>query len=276
MSKDYELNPVDSRFISFTKTWHTHPYAAISPKRTEVSAAGKNVIITGGGTGIGKAIAKAFAQAGAASVTILGRRLDRLQTSSAEISAAAGPSTQVLFEVADVSKFASIKAALDNIVAKTGKINVFVSNAGVMRKSGTVADFDEADVRYDYDINVFGAMNAIQAFLPHAAPGACLFNTSSCIGHVGYMPGVWSYAGSKAAAIKMFEYVAAENPDLHVVSIHPGVVSTEINAGGSTVTPDSRKIPLHPSTLRPCLLIALFPSSRSCGCIHCVACLYRG
>ena len=66
-------------FVSFTKTYHNKPYDDISPTRPELSAAGKNVVVTGGGTGIGKAIATAFTQAGAKSVAILGRRLDKLE-----------------------------------------------------------------------------------------------------------------------------------------------------------------------------------------------------
>lgn len=51
--------------MSFTKTYHNKPYDLISPSRPELSASGKNVVITGGGTGVGKSIALSFAQAGA-------------------------------------------------------------------------------------------------------------------------------------------------------------------------------------------------------------------
>lgn len=65
-------------FVSFTQTWHNKPYDYISPDRQELSMAGQNVVVVGGGTGIGKATAIAFAQAGAASVSILGRHVDRV------------------------------------------------------------------------------------------------------------------------------------------------------------------------------------------------------
>ncbi|KAI1044134.1 hypothetical protein LB505_010555 [Fusarium chuoi] len=77
-------------FVSFTKTWHNKPYPSIDPTRPELSAAGKFVAITGGGTGIGRSIAIAFAQAGASTVAILGRRLDRLEIAAAEIAEASG------------------------------------------------------------------------------------------------------------------------------------------------------------------------------------------
>jgi NAD(P)-dependent dehydrogenase (short-subunit alcohol dehydrogenase family) len=81
-------------------------------------------------------------------------------------------------------------------------------------------------------INIMGAFNSIQAFLPLAAPGAKLFNTSSGIGH--WQPndsitGDFAYGAAKAAAIKMFDYVAFENPGLHVVNFQPGIIATGIN-----------------------------------------------
>ncbi|KAI8237895.1 Short chain dehydrogenase andI [Colletotrichum sp. SAR 10_86] len=89
-----EDNTPQRQFMSLTKIYHHKPYELIPPPRPELSAAGKNVVITGGGTGIGKSIALSFAKAGASSVCILGRRLDRLEIAIAEIRGAAKPGTQ--------------------------------------------------------------------------------------------------------------------------------------------------------------------------------------
>lgn len=219
-------------WTSFTKTWHDKPYPFISPSRPELSAAGKNVVVTGGGTGIGKATAIAFAQAGAASVAIIGRRLDRLQTSAAAITAA-GPETRVLFETADITKRASIDGALKTIVGQVGKIDVFVSNAGILPSYGGAASYDENELRRAFEFNVIGSLNAVQAFIPMAAPGAKLFNLSSCLAHlapVAPVEDVFAYSITKLASTRMFDFVAAENPELHVVNVHPGIADTEINA----------------------------------------------
>lgn len=218
-------------FVSFTKLWHNEPYPFISPTRPELSVTGKNVIITGGGTGIGKATAIAFSKAGAQSVAIVGRRLERLQIATQEIRSA-NHSTHVLFEVGDVTKRDSIDSALKSIVDKVGKIDIFVSNAGTLSEEGTVFGYDEAQLRQSLETNVIGAFNSLQAFRPLAAPGAKLFNIGSGIGHwapVSEVPGVFSYAAAKAATLKIFDYFAFENSDIHVVSIQPGIIATEIN-----------------------------------------------
>jgi len=225
-------SPPLKSFDSFTRTWHNKPYPAISPTRPELSAAGKNVVITGGGTGIGKATAIAFAQAGAKSVSIIGRRVDRLETAGAAITAAS-TSTLVILQAGDVADRTSIAAALGAIVAKIdGKIDIFINNAGILPQEATVIDYPELEIRRAFEINLIGSFNALQVFTPLAAPGAKLINIGSGIGHwspLPEVPGVWAYAASKAATLKMMDYYAAENPNIHVVSIQPGIISTEIN-----------------------------------------------
>ncbi|KAM0227045.1 hypothetical protein ACHAPO_011877 [Fusarium lateritium] len=232
--------------VSFTKTWHNEPYPFISPTRPELSVSEKNIVITGGGHGIGRAIGIAFAQANAKSVAIVGRSLERLET-AATVIRAANPSTTVLFEVADITQRESINQALNNIVDKTGKIDIFAANAGILPVYGPVMGYPEEELFRSLMINTMGAFNSIQAFLPLAAPEAKLFNTSSGIGH--WQPneavtGDFAYAAAKAAAIKMFDYVAFENPWLHVVSFQPGIIATGINPD-ITVGFDTVDLPAH-------------------------------
>lgn len=220
--------------VSFTKTWHSEPYPFISPFRPELSARGKNIVVTGGGTGIGKAIAIAFAHAGAKSIAIIGRRLNRLETAAAMIKeAGADPlTTQVLVETGDVTNRDSIEASLGNIVAKVGKIDILASNAGVLPTEAPVYGYDQAELRQSFETNFMGAFNTLQAFVPRAAPGAKLFSTGSVISHWAPrsdVPGMFSYASTKLAMLKMMDYFAFENPHIHIVTIHPGIIATEIN-----------------------------------------------
>nr|AMD38941.1 reductase [Fusarium bulbicola] len=233
-------------FSSFTKSWHSESYPFISPTRPELSAAGKNVVITDGGTGIGQATGIAFAQAGAKSIAIIGRRPGCLETSVKAIQAT-NPSAQVLFETGDVTKFESISTALKNIVDRLCKIDIFIANAGMLPKAGPVYGYDEAQLRQGLEINVIGVFNSLQAFLPLAAPGAKIIYVGSGIGHwapMAEVPGVFSYAAAKAAALKMVDYFAFENPHMHVVSIQPGIIATGINPDLS-VGFDTVELPAH-------------------------------
>lgn len=212
-----------------TKVWHNKPYPFISPERPELSAAGKNIVVAGGGSGIGKATAIAFAQAGAASVTIIGRRANRLEDTAREIRAA-GPKTTVLTESINMSQRAAADAAMKNVASKVGKLDGFVWCAGILPHMAPVLGYDEQDLRHGFEVMVMGAFNAIQAVLPVAAPDAKIINVSSGIGHITPMPGLFNYAMYKLAVVKMFDYVAAENPELFVVNTQPGVIKTEINS----------------------------------------------
>ncbi|KAK9323871.1 hypothetical protein V1517DRAFT_344925 [Lipomyces orientalis] len=169
-------------YVSFTKTWHNKPYAAIDPKRSELNASGKFVVVTGGGTGIGKAIAVAFAQAGARTIAILGRRLEKLETGAAEIAQNASTSDmKVVFETADISKRASLDAAVASLTKKAGgvKVDVLVNNAGISTDAGLVDGYDENEFRRAWELNVIGAFNTIQSFAPVLATNAHVYNIAS-------------------------------------------------------------------------------------------------
>jgi len=233
MGSNAELYPGDKYFRSFTKTWHNKPYPQISPLRPELRATGSVVFITGGGTGIGKATAIAFAQAGAKVIAIFGRRTDKLQSAAVEIrNANPNGGTTVVFEGVDLSQRAAVDAAFLNAVQNAGEaqINIFVHCAGILQTTGPVAGYDYTNFRSGLDLNLVGAFNTIQAMLPLLADEAKVFNISSAIAHIRLMPHCWAYAATKIANTKMFDYLQAENPKLHVVNVHPGVVDTDINA----------------------------------------------
>lgn len=215
---------------SLTKTWHTEPYPSISPTRPELSAKGKNVIVTGGGTGIGRAIAVAFAQAGAKSVSILGRRVDKLKEGAEAISKeATTKETKVLYEKADLSDRSQVDAALKSITDQVGKIDILVSNAGFLPTPGKLLDYDPAFLMRGFELNVLTTLNILQAFVPLAGPEPVVINTSTAIAHFRPVTGAGGYGISKAANLKLVDYFAWENPQIHVVNLQPGFVPTDLN-----------------------------------------------
>ncbi|EHK44579.1 uncharacterized protein TrAtP1_009138 [Trichoderma atroviride] len=219
-------------FKSFTKTWHTKPYPEILPSRPELSASGKIVFITGGGSGIGKATAIAFAEAGARVIAIFGRRIERLQLAAEEISRANPKgTTTVVVESADVSQRHALEAAFTSAINKAGggKIDIFVSNAGFLKPRAPLANYGEKETRESIEGNIIGSFNAIQAMVPLLAPKAKVLNISSGIAHINPLPGFWPYAAFKLAIVKMFDFLQVEHPDLSVFNVQPGVVATDIN-----------------------------------------------
>ena len=219
-------------FKSFTKVYHSKPYAQISPQRPELSAVGKVVFITGAGTGIGKATAIAFAQAGAKAVAIFGRRIEKLKSAAEEIRNASDGKTLVVYESVDLTQRSAANAAFTSAVKQVGgsKIDIFINNAGTLTAQGTVAGYDEEEFTKAIQMNMSTAFNSIQAALPLLSSNAAVFNISSAIAHILTIPDVWPYAATKAATTKMFDFLQEENPALRVVNIQPGVVDTEINA----------------------------------------------
>ncbi|KAF3396963.1 Short chain dehydrogenase andI [Talaromyces pinophilus] len=203
--------------ISFTKTWHSKPYPFIDPSRPELSAVGKNVVITGGGSGIGNAVAVAFAKAGAKSVSIVGRSADRLKRGAEKIQSAIPPNgaTKVISEVADLLVKSQIDAALQSIVAKVGKIDVFVSNAGVLQQPGPITPYDVDLFLSGVSDGIRTAFNAFQSFLPVAGSDAVMLNTSSCVATISPVPGIPAYApGWVASDLNGHQAEAPDSPDL--------------------------------------------------------------
>lgn len=227
-------------FVSFTKGWHSEPYAAISPTRPELSVAGKNVVVTGGGTGIGRSIAMSFAQAGAKSVSILGRRVEKLKEGVEAISGVAGAGSEILYEKADLTARTQVDAAFKAITDKVGKIDILVSNAGDFPAMGLVAEYNPDILMRGFELNVRGTMNVIQAFVPLAGPEPIFVNISTAMAHFAPARGASGYTVAKAANLKLVDYFAAENPDIHVVNVQPGWTPTELN-GYHKDAPDSGK-----------------------------------
>jgi NAD(P)-dependent dehydrogenase (short-subunit alcohol dehydrogenase family) len=223
---------------SFTKTWRQDTYPFISPTRPELSAKGKNIVITGGGTTIGKAIAVAFAQAGAQSVTIIGRRLEKLQEAAPAISAA-GKDTKVLTKSADILDLDLLTSTFKAIADEVGKIDVAILNAGSARVAN-VLQIDDKELREQFDQNVIGALNTLKAFTPVAAPEPTVFYTATGNGHTPPMPMLAIYTLTKAAGVYLLDHYAVENPNVHVVNVVPGFIPSDLN-GHHPAAGDTRK-----------------------------------
>ena len=122
-------------FPSLTAEWHNDTYPSIDPSNPALSAKGKTVIVTGGGRGIGPEFARAFAQAGAAHVALLGRTQGTL-TKAKDAIGVDFPSTKVTTHAADVADEVAVRKAAEEV----GPWDVLILNAGLASRLAPIAD----------------------------------------------------------------------------------------------------------------------------------------
>jgi NAD(P)-dependent dehydrogenase (short-subunit alcohol dehydrogenase family) len=147
----------------------------ISVETTPMRMEGKIALITGGGTGIGRATALAFAREGA-KVTLMGRRLEPLVITAREIGSSA------LVVTGDLSSGPDIDDAIRSTVARFGGLNVLVNNGAVLH-AGTAESHTEEEWDETFNINVKGLWMLSRAVLPHMrnAGGGSIVNLSSVL-----------------------------------------------------------------------------------------------
>jgi NAD(P)-dependent dehydrogenase (short-subunit alcohol dehydrogenase family) len=186
----------------------------------------KVALVTGGTSGIGKATAIAFAEAGA-KVVLTGRRAQEGQKVVVEIEKAGG--TAAFFQ-ADFSHETEVRAAVAFVVEKYGRLDVAFNNAGVELVC-PLAEITEEKYRAVFDINVWGVLSAmkyeIAAMLKTG--GGAIVNTSSTFGHVG-AAGATVYVASKHAVEGLTKCVALEfaKQNIRVNTVSPAAIATDM------------------------------------------------
>ncbi len=167
---------------------------------------GKVAVITGGSSGIGRGIARAFARAGM-TVVVTGRGLAHLDEIVTDFGAQGLDVHPMQVDVTDLD---AMRVAADQVEARFGRVDVLVNNAGI-GLTGPVVDATPADWDWVIDVNIRGVGNGIQAFLPkirrHGA-GGHIVNTSSMAGLMPIVAGLYSM--TKAAVIALSEALHIE------------------------------------------------------------------
>lgn len=183
---------------------------------------GKTAIVTGGGTGIGAAIAEVFAEAGAY-VVVAGRSRDTIDAVAARIGGLAVP--------CDVTRTEQVELLFARAAERTGRVDVLVNNAGMSGPVMPVAEMDLDAFRDCVEVNLFGALNCLKvaARVMSAAGAGSIINMSSLMGLQGY-PMRAAYSATKFALIGMTEAVAREvgPAGVRVNALCPGAVSGEL------------------------------------------------
>lgn len=218
-------------------------------------------LVTGGNKGIGHEIVRQLASRGF--TVYLGARNASLGT-----AAAAELSGDVRFVQLDVTDVDSVAAAAKQIEADSGRLDVLVNNAGIVAEWGTaVADITAEQVRTAYDVNVFGVVSTINAFVPllRRSPNARIVNLSSGLGSVNLLSeldgrlatqGLLAYSSSKAAlnALTLVYASALRADGIKVNAATPGLVPTDLNTQasvprGTRTVADGAAVPVALATL---------------------------
>ena len=192
------------------------------------------VVVTGASSGIGAALAQAFAREGAC-VVLAGRREDRLQDLARRIAAF---QPRVLALPCDVTNEDQVRALVAATLQRFGRIDVLVNNAGILI-AGPTAELGDRAVRTMLDTNVRGLLTCTRLVVPHMRERGYghIVQISSIAGFVS-LPPIGVYAATKHAVQAIADALRIElsGTGIHVTSVCPGPVASELGQRG----PDRR------------------------------------
>ena len=167
---------------------------------------GKVAVVTGGASGIGKALAKAFLGEGM-TVVIADVEAAALERATQELGGA------VSGVICDVSKYTSVKALADTVFERHGACHILCNNAGVSAPNLDLWETESADFQWVHGVNVLGVAHGVQAFVPRmiaSGEEGFVMNTSSGDGGISPLAQQVVYASSKAAVSTMTECLGAQ------------------------------------------------------------------
>ena len=201
---------------------------------------GKNALITGGGRGLGKAVAVALANEGV-NVGITGRNEESLKTTVAELEKLG---VKAAYSVFNVDEMAQVEQGVASIASQLGGIDILINNAGV----GDFGSFEEMPVETwekVMKVNLFGVYYVAKATLPYLKQNkeGDIVNVASTAGLKGD-PNMSAYCASKAAVISLSQSLMAElrKFNIRVITLTPSTIATDMSIEGKLTDGNPEKV----------------------------------
>ena len=201
---------------------------------------GKNALVTGGGRGLGKAVAIALANEGV-NVGITGRNEESLKTTVAELEKLG---VKAAYSVFDVEEMAQVEQGVASIASQLGSIDILINNAGV----GDFGSFEEMPVETwekVMKVNLFGVYYVAKAALPYLKQNkeGDIVNVASTAGLKG-APNMSAYCTSKAAVISLSQSLMAElrKFNIRVITLTPSTIATDMSIEGKLTDGNPEKV----------------------------------
>lgn len=196
----------------------------------------KNVLITGGGAGIGKALIEELSVKSITDIAVMGRTVEKLDNLEEQF-----PSIRFLKIQGDVSVISDVKEAAKTVKREWGSLDILINNAGVV-SAGLLEEISDEDILGQINVNLTGLIYMTKHFLPllKKSDEAAIMNISSGLGYIA-MPFYSVYAATKAGVKHFSEAMRRELDDypIHMMTVYPTSTDTPMMESANTGDMDS-------------------------------------
>ena len=225
-----ELKSDVQEFPAIQAKMTPEPDSDLSNYKAAGKLTGKVALITGGDSGIGRAVAIAYAKEGADVAIIYLEEEEEDAQKTKQMAEQFG--TKCLTIATDVRDKAKCQQAVDQVIQEFGKLNILVNNAAYQHIVEKITDISEEQLRRTFDTNILGYFFMVQTALPHMQEGDTIINTGSIVGKQG-QPMLVDYASTKGAihAFTMSLATQLGEQKIRVNAVLPGPIYTPFLPG---------------------------------------------
>lgn len=201
---------------------------------------GKKAIITGGGRGLGKAVAMALAAEGV-HIGISGQNEENLKATAEELLQYNIEASYSVFNVSDIE---AVNKGIEHLATDLGGVDILINNAGIGH-FGNISEMSASDFHKVFDVNFFGIYHVARAAYPYLKKSGHgdIVNVASTAGLKGGA-GMSAYAASKAAVISLSQSMMAEwrKDDIRVITLTPSTIATDMSIQGGLTDGNPEKV----------------------------------